>query len=139
METAVDIRNLTRSKTPVLPFEKVASHILPGWNISLAFVGETRAQCLNMALRGKTYTPNVLSYAVGKKSGEIIICPSVARKQAPDYQLSTINYQLFLFIHALLHLKGGRHGATMEATERELLSRFVPLKKNNASKNRHRN
>jgi len=140
MNTTLEIRNLTRSyKTPNLPFQKAVEDILPGWDVSLAFVGKTRAQKLNKVLRDKTYTPNVLSYRVGNKSGEIIICPAIAERQAPDFELSFNNYQLFLFIHALLHLKGQLHGATMEKAERELLSRFVSVKKPNVSSNRHRN
>jgi ssRNA-specific RNase YbeY (16S rRNA maturation enzyme) len=38
---------------------------------------------LNKKLRNKTYTPNVLSYAVGEKSGEMIICREVAREAGP--------------------------------------------------------
>ena len=48
------------------PFAKIAREMLPGWEISLAFVGPTNARALNKALRGKSYTPNVLSYVVGR-------------------------------------------------------------------------
>ncbi len=139
MKASLDIKNTTRSKAPSFPFEKAAAQMLPDWDISLVFVGETRAKNLNIALRDKTYTPNVLSYVVGKKSGEIIICPSVARRQAPAYGLSYPHMVGLLFIHALLHLKGRSHGATMDAAEREMLSRFVSLKKTNVSSNRNRN
>ena len=60
-----------------------------------------------------------------KKSGEVIICTSVARKQAPSYGLEPDTYLLLLFIHALLHLKGGRHGTTMEKREKALLAKFT--------------
>lgn len=138
MASTLDTRNFTRSKAPVFPFRNAVDAVLPGWTISLVFAGETRAQTLNTKLRNKSYVPNVLSYEVGGKSGEIIICPSVAKKQAPLYDLSYTNMVGFLFIHGLLHLKGMAHGATMDKKEREVLSRFtnVPL---NASKNRNRN
>lgn len=123
--SSVDIRRFTRKAPPKHPYEAVASHILPGWNISLVFAGRTRAKSLNMRLRKKTYTPNVLSYAVGKRSGEIVICPDVANVQAKNYDLSVSHFILFLFIHGLLHLKGHAHGSTMDIQERALLARFI--------------
>ncbi len=123
--SSLDIRNFTRSAPAVFPFQKALDATLPGWDISLVFAGEKRAQALNVQLRAKDYTPNVLSYVSGKKSGEVIICPSVAKKQAPSYELSYDAMIGFLFIHALLHLKGMAHGATMERREREMLSQFI--------------
>lgn len=98
---------------------------LPGWELSLVFVGESRAQQLNLQLRNKSYVPNVLSYETGEKSGEILICLSVAKKQAPSYDLSYKDFVALLFIHGMLHLKGQAHGATMEKQERALLARFT--------------
>ena len=126
MKAELSIRNFTRSSAPRAPFAEAADAVLPGWEISLAFAGERRAQSLNLALRGKEYVPNVLSYEAGRKNGEIIICPAVAKRQAPSFGLSYPHYALFLFIHGLLHLKGHPHGATMERLERETLSRFIP-------------
>ncbi|MBU6321504.1 MAG: rRNA maturation RNase YbeY [Patescibacteria group bacterium] len=122
---SVSIRNFTRQPVPRLPFAEAAAAALPGWEVSLAFVGETRAQALNTALRNKRYVPNVLSYQAGEKSGEIIICPSVAAKQAPDFGLAPDRYCLLLFIHGLFHLKGLRHGGTMERRERALMARVM--------------
>lgn len=128
----VSIKNLTR-RTPAARsvFSKVATDVLPGWDISLVFVTPAKALALNKQLRGKEYTPNVLSYVVGEKSGEIIICPSEAAKQAPSFNLPLASYTLLLFIHGLLHLKGWAHSGTMEKCEHELLTRYVP-------KNSHR-
>jgi rRNA maturation RNase YbeY len=123
----LDIRNFTRSRPAAFPFQEALDAALPGWEVSLVFAGEARAQSLNMQLRGKDYVPNVLSYVSGKKSGEIIICPAVAKRQAPSYGLSYTAMVGFLFIHGLLHLKGMAHGATMERREREILSRFIRL------------
>ncbi len=139
MASTLDTRNFTRSAAPVFPFAKAVEMVLPGWSISLVFSGETRAQNLNKQLRNKSYVPNVLSYEVGKKSGEIIICPSVAKKQAPEYDLSYTNMLGFLFIHGLLHLKGLPHSATMDKKEREILSRLINVHKKNVPQNRHRN
>mgnify|MGYP001570671357 FL=1 len=123
--STLDIRNLTRQKTVKFPFEAAHKHILPSSEVSLAFVGTARAQQMNKSLRNKDYIPNVLSYETGKKSGEILICLLEARKQAPSYDMSYTQFVGFLFIHGLLHLKGERHGATMEKQERALLKRFI--------------
>lgn len=121
----LDIRNLTRQKSVKFPFEAAHKHILPSYDVSLAFVGTSRARAMNTSLRNKDYIPNVLSYETGKNSGEIVICLLEARKQAPLYEMSYTHFVGFLFIHGLLHLKGQQHGATMDKQERLLLKRFI--------------
>lgn len=123
---SVDVRNFTRRPAPRFPYAAIADAALPGWDISLAFVGARRAKSLNETLRGKSYVPNVLSYESGENSGEIIICPAVAKRQAESYKLSATSYQLYLFIHGLMHLKGYPHGPTMDKMERAFMARFAP-------------
>src|SRR5690348_16030911 len=117
----VSIRNTTRRTAPRLPFEAVAKRILPGWDISLVFIDPKPAQALNKKLRKKSYAPNVLSYEVGTKHGEIVMCLSVADTQAPSYELSPSSFYVLLFIHRCLHLKGYPHGTTMERREQKPL------------------
>jgi rRNA maturation RNase YbeY len=145
MSGDVSIKNFTRRPSaPRATFTAIAKAVLPAWDISLVFVGSARAKALNEKLREKEYVPNVLSYVVGEKSGEIIICPSEAAKQAPAYNLSPITYHLFLFIHGLLHLKGWAHGVTMERCEQKLLATFVKgaarssHETSHSNRNRHR-
>src|SRR5689334_20084568 len=99
--STLDIRNMTRRITPRFSYADAAKAALPGWDLSLAFVGPARAKLLNKVLRKKEYVPNVLSYQSGKKSGEIVICLDVAKRQAPSYDLSYAHYTGYLFIHAL--------------------------------------
>jgi len=138
---SVEIKNLTRRRltAPLRQladvFSKIATEVLPEWDISLVFVNPAKALALNKQLRGKTYTPNVLSYAIGERSSEIFICPSEAAKQAPSFDLTPRAYFLLLFIHGLLHIKGWVHGARMERCERKLLSNYAPTHSN---RNRHR-
>ncbi|NNM83909.1 rRNA maturation RNase YbeY [Candidatus Parcubacteria bacterium] len=126
-QKGVSIRNTTRSSIggSRVVFSKIAEEVLPGWDISLVFVGTKRARSLNKKLRGKTYIPNVLSYALPQKSGEIIICPHEAERQAPAYALSKRNFILYLFIHGILHIKGWAHSGKMEKCEKYLLARFA--------------
>ena len=136
---SVDVRNLTRRPTPRFPYQEAAKAALPGWEISLVYVGEARATRMNKALRKKSYAPNVLSYETGTKSGEIVICLPVAKKQAPDYGMTYRNFVAYLFIHGCLHLKGLPHGTTMEAKERALMARLTSVPSSpNASTHRHR-
>lgn len=127
MKSSLDTRNFTRRPQPAFPYKKALDAALPGWDISLVFAGQQRAQSINVKLRDKDYVPNVLSYETGNKSGEIIICLEVAKKQAPDYGLSYTAFVGFLFIHGLLHLAGKRHGPTMEREERALLARLIHI------------
>lgn len=132
---------MTRRSAPRFAYQQALDKALPGWEVSLVFVGTTRAKSLNQSLRNKSYVPNVLSYVSGKKSGEVVICLEVAKKQAASYELSYADFTGYLFIHALMHLKGERHGTTMEVKERELMSRFISSSRtsNNGPTNRHRN
>lgn len=124
--SGVSIKNLTRrSSVPRFAYTAVAASVLPDWDLSLVFVGPAQARALNERMRGKTYVPNVLSYALGEKSGEIIICLNEADKQAASYDMDRQTFVLYLFIHGVLHIKGWAHGAKMEACERTLLAKFA--------------
>jgi probable rRNA maturation factor len=94
------------------------------YNLSLVFIGQKKAAGLNEQYRKKSYSPNVLSFPLDEKNGEIFICPQVAKTQAAKYNLSTDGYVAFLFIHGLLHLKGHDHSDTMDAQEQKYLKRF---------------
>jgi probable rRNA maturation factor len=142
----VEINNLTRRPVPRFAYTTIAATALPDWDISLVFVGPKKAQELNMQLRKKSYTPNVLSYSLGEKSGEVFICLTEAEKQAPSHGMSSREFVLFLFIHGLLHLKGWAHGSTMERCERKLVAQFATRTRHtsslhvteNSNRNRHR-
>ncbi len=107
------------------PYELIAKTILGAkYDLSLVFIGPTKAKSLNMAYRGKSYVPNVLSFPLDVACGEIYICPSVADREAAKHGLSKPGYQAFLFIHGALHLKGYDHGDTMEKLEKRYLTKF---------------
>lgn len=115
----------TIKKYPVYPYEEIARKILGAkYDLSLAFVGKTRAAKLNLDYRKKTYTPNVLSFPLTESAGEIIICPQVAKTEASKYNLSVEGYVAFLFIHGCLHLKGMDHGDTMDKQEKKYIKLF---------------
>ena len=95
------------------------------YELSLVFVGKTRAATLNKTYRNKTYSPNVLSFPLDNKTGEIFICPQVAAAEARRHGFDkTSNYIAFLFIHGCLHLKGYDHGDTMDKLENKWCKHF---------------
>lgn len=108
-----------------LPFELVKDHILgKKYELSLVFVGDTLSRRLNKEYRGKTYIPNVLTFPIDTKEGEIFINPYRAKIEAKKNDMNFKQYVLFLFIHGLLHLKGMEHSDTMDREEQRLLKKF---------------
>lgn len=110
---------------PRLPYEKIKNDILgDAYELSLNFVGETRARRINQASRGKSYVPNVLSFPLSKTGGEIYLTPAVAKREAKAWEHSYSEHVLFLFIHGLLHLKGLDHGKKMEGLEDRYFKKY---------------
>jgi probable rRNA maturation factor len=110
---------------PDAPYLDIKRAILgTAYQVSLTFVGETRARRYNQTYRGKSYVPNVLSFPLETKAGEIVICPVAARREAKAHELSFTGYITYLFIHGLLHLKGYDHGATMDRLEARFRRQF---------------
>jgi probable rRNA maturation factor len=112
-------------KYPRLSYESMKNAVLgKGYELSLTFLGEKSARDLNLAHRKASYVPNVLSFPLSKKAGEIYIAPKVANRESKKYELSPEGYIGFLFIHGLLHLKGYPHGATMDKAEKKYMKAF---------------
>lgn len=110
---------------PTLPYEAMKNAVLgKGYELSLTFIGATRAQRLNKKHRNASYVPNVLSFPLSKVVGEIYIAPCVAKREAKKFSLTPKGYIGYLFIHGLLHLKGYPHGDTMEKAEKKYCAQF---------------
>lgn len=110
---------------PKLPYEEMKNSILgKKYELSLTFIGSTRARALNKTHRHATYVPNVLSFPLTDDAGEIYITPSIAEKEARKFSLSPTGYIGYLFIHGLLHLKGYPHGDTMEKAEKKYIAQY---------------
>jgi probable rRNA maturation factor len=110
---------------PSLPYEAMLEAILgKKYELSLVFVGKTRAQKLNQEYRGASYVPNVLSFPLSDTAGEIYITPQVAKTECKKFNMTPTGYIGFLFIHGLLHLKGYPHGDTMDKAEKKYIARF---------------
>ena len=121
---SVTISRKVRS-VPVLPYAQIKDSVLgKRYVLSLSFIGEKYARSLNHLHRNASYVPNVLSFPLTPTHGEIYITPSVARREARSFDMTPRGYTAYLFIHGLLHLKGYRHGATMEKAEKAFLAQF---------------
>ena len=119
------ITNKTKSTLPRVPFASIKDAGLGlNYSLSLVFIGEKESEKLNFSYRGKKKPTNILSFPLDKKSGEIFITLSVAKKEASKFDRNFSNFIAFLFIHGLMHLKGHLHGDTMERAESKLRKRF---------------
>lgn len=115
----------TARSFPRLPYERAKDDVLgPNYRLSLVFVGQERGRAINRATRGKTYAPNVLSFPLSAKAGEIYITPAIAKREAAHYGHTYREHVLYLFIHGLLHLKGLDHGPRMDALEEKFLQKY---------------
>lgn len=116
----------TPGALPRLPFASLKDAVLgKAYALELSFVDTGESRRLNQRYRAINSPANVLSFPLSRESGQIVICPATARRQAPRYLLSPRAFIAYLFIHGMLHLKGLRHGSKMESEERRWLERFV--------------
>jgi probable rRNA maturation factor len=124
--------------------------------VSLLFVDETAIADLNSRFLGKDGPTDVLAFPIDEEPaesgrspdsggtgpgftsepeeaptllGDVVICPSVANRNAPDHTGSLDDELALLVVHGLLHILGMDHddpdeAEAMEARERELLARF---------------
>lgn len=123
-----------------VPFTYLKNIVLgKDFKLSLVFVDNIFSRKLNKVYRKKNKPANILSFPLSKKSpdcagsGEIFIDLVTAKREMKMFQMSFPDFVTFLFIHGLLHLKGMKHGDTMEKKEKKLLH-----DSSNYSRHRHR-
>ena len=123
--------------------------------VSLLFVDEESIAALNEQFLGKTGPTDVLSFPIEDEPGpsgrspdlggsgpgsspeegtltllgDVVICPSVAARNAVEHEVSLEDELALLVVHGLLHLLGMDHeddaeAERMEALEQELLNRY---------------
>lgn len=139
------IKNLTKNKINEKFLRRVAEEAVENipeikkikdLEIDLAIVGEKKMKTLNRVWRGKDRVTDVLSYESEKwkvKSGkskfilppdgivhfgQIIICYSVAARQAKEDRHSLNKEMAVLLIHGILHLAGYDHEQSAEAAQK---------------------
>ncbi len=119
----IDIR-VTTAHAPRVPFERITSAILgTSYALSLVVCGDTLARRVNTLYRKKTYSPNVLSFPLSNREGEIFLNIRKAAREASSLKKAEVEWCTYLFIHACLHLKGHDHGSRMDTLERQWMRR----------------
>ena len=118
MEEFLSISNQSKGKLPSLPLLSLKDEILgKKYFLSIAYVSPSVSRKLNKTWRGKDKATNILSFVLSKNSGELIICPSVVKKEMKNFEKNFTEFLGLLVIHGMLHLKGMAHGAIMEEEE----------------------
>ncbi len=122
----ISVTRTTKGKLPSLPFVRFAEAILGArYELSIVFVSPKESQKLNRKFRHKNRPTNILSFPLSQTSGELVICLSVVRSDAPKFNMSYQKFLGFLLIHGMLHLKGHVHGSTMERLETKWKKHFA--------------
>jgi probable rRNA maturation factor len=107
-----------------MEFEKIKQDILgKKYSLSIAYVSEEKSKEINKKYRKIDKPTNVLSFALSKNEGEIVLCKSVIKKELKKFDKTFPELLGFLVIHGMLHLKGMEHGPKMEKAENKYLSR----------------
>lgn len=87
------------------------------YSLSIAYVDEKKSRFLNKKYRKIDKATNVLSFALNKNTGEIVLCPAIIKKEAKIFGKTFNQFLGFLVIHGMLHLEGMEHGSRMEEAE----------------------
>ena len=126
VETKVTVRRAPFAKgARRLPFEAIARSVLGAqYELSLVICGDELARRINRENRKKSYSPNVLSFPLGKLEGEIFLNIRKAEHEARQYGTTLRARLALLYVHGLYHLKGLDHGERMERAERTTLKKF---------------
>ncbi len=121
----LSITRETKGKLPRLPFLHIKNEILgKNYELSLVFIGRTRAIEMHKDWKSKNDPVNILSFPLSKNEGEIFISLEKARSECKNFDRNYENYLAFLFIHGCVHLKGYAHGNKMEALEKKYRTKF---------------
>lgn len=119
-QNRISVIKETRKRPPSLPWLRAKNAVLGHkYDLSLILANNRLSKSLNKKYRKKNKPTNVLAFPYSKNLGEILLNLELARTEAPYFNHSYKKHCAYLFIHALLHLKGYAHGSKMESKEKE--------------------
>jgi probable rRNA maturation factor len=95
------------------------------YSLSIGFVEEKISRKLNKTYRKKDRPTNVLSFALHKDGGDLVLCKKVISREAKILNKKVGDWMIFLVIHGLLHLKGMTHGSIMEESEDKYGKKYI--------------
>ena len=119
----IEIKNLSGKLQYADSLRKIGKVILrkerkQNLDLSLVFLKELKMQELNRVYRGKNKPTNVLSFQEEELGlGELVLCPTVIRKDAKKYGITFKAELSRIFIHGLLHLVGYDHAKDLDFKE----------------------
>jgi probable rRNA maturation factor len=134
----VDVPRWVELARSVLEAEGVRGDV----ELSLLFVDEPTITGLNRRFRDADGPTDVLAFPIDGPGaaaplsgqaplllGDVVVCPAVAERQAPEHTGTYDDELALLVVHGVLHVLGHDHAeadeaAQMQARERELLDRF---------------
>lgn len=129
VEEKFSLINKTKCKMPILHFVDMKEKILgKDYSLSIAYISESKMREINKGYRQKDKPTNILSFPLSKKSGEILICPNILKKETKKFNRNIKDLLGYLLIHGMLHLKGMDHGKKMEKFE-DLYCKKLSFKK----------
>jgi probable rRNA maturation factor len=131
----IDIDNRTQEPLPkkyaaLATYVLTAEHASDEVELSISLVKADEMHALNLRYRGIDAPTDVLSFECDEHIlGDVIICPSVAREHALDFNTTFEAEMHLMLIHGILHLLGYDHinnddAEVMEARENELLRQW---------------
>lgn len=79
--------------------------------VTLVYISAARMKAMNFKYRNKNYATDILSFEPSSADslGDLVLCPSVLKKQAKQNGHSFDFEMLYMIIHGLLHLLGYDH------------------------------
>jgi probable rRNA maturation factor len=101
----------------------------PGRALTIRVVGAPEARRLNRKYRARDHATNVLSFAYGSGSGDVILCHPVIRRESRQQRKTLRAHYAHLVVHGILHLRGHDHlrrsdAQRMERAEVRILRRL---------------
>lgn len=128
----LEVVNRTRTRIPPVDIAKIYRFVFPSgkMELSVAFVGDAVMRRANKRYRGKDKTTDVLSFALEKKLGEILISIPKARADARAEHMPLKKKLEQLLIHGMLHIIGYDHERDapslrrMQARERRIAQKL---------------
>ena len=128
----VDVERWSGLATAVLADEGVEGEL------NLLFVDESAMAVLNREHMGHEGPTDVLSFPIDGPDagpdgllGDVVVCPAVARRNAPEHAGTYEDELALLVVHGVLHVLGHDHAeddeaAVMRDREAAHLQRFAP-------------
>src|SRR5512143_2374604 len=88
-------------------------------DIALRIVGRAESRRLNNRYRRKNSPTNVLSFAYGGGSGDVVLCHPVIAREARAQGKALRAHYAHLVVHGVLHLRGHDHARASDAARME--------------------